>query len=203
MRVIHIIPSAFEYFNDIRAQAFTLVDGLCTLGVETEAFTLQYGSTTRSAKEAVRSNAPSVHTYQGSADMRGVIQALEDFDLVHLHCPFLGAGRQLLAWKKNNPTVPLVVTYYRDVAFSDVFSLFIKLYNAYFLPKMFSIADALICDNGYELAQLSGSKYIPAQKQVVCLDEIMLAKEWGKLDKKQAVAAKVVLVYNNLLNHEL
>ena len=61
MRVIHIIPSAFEYFDDIRSQAFRLLDGLNKLGVETEAFTLQYGSTNKAQKASIKEAAPSVH----------------------------------------------------------------------------------------------------------------------------------------------
>ncbi len=143
MRVIHIIPSAFEYFDDIRSRAFKLLDGLCKLGVENEAFTLQYGSTTKALKSSVAEASPAVHNYVGNFDIDAAITSFADFDIVHLHCPFFGAAGKILQWKKNNPDIPLVVTYYRDVKIVDTISLFIRLYNTYYLPKFFKLADAV------------------------------------------------------------
>ena len=143
MPVIHIIPSAFEYFDDIRSQAFKLLDGLHKLGVETEAFTLQYGSTNKAEKASIKSASPSVHNYLGNFDIDSAIANFSDFDIVHLHCPFFGAAGKILNWKKLNPGIPLVITYYREVRVQDLMSLFIRLYNAYYLPKFFKLADAV------------------------------------------------------------
>ncbi len=143
MRVIHIIPTAFEYFDDIRSQAFKLLDGLHKLGVETEAFTLQYGSTNKAEKASIKSASPSVHNYLGNFDIDSAIANFSDFDIVHLHCPFFGAAGKILNWKKLNPGIPLVITYYREVRVQDLMSLFIRLYNAYYLPKFFKLADAV------------------------------------------------------------
>ena len=142
MRVIHIIPSAFDYFNDIRAQAFALLEELHKLGVENEAVTLQYGATGKTLKESVRQSAPSVHSYLGDFNMDSVIKSFADFDIVHLHCPFFGGAGKILRWKKLNPNIPLVITYHRAVRILDVVSLFMKLYNAYYLPKFFKLADS-------------------------------------------------------------
>lgn len=150
MRVIHVIPSAFEYFNDIRSQAFKLLDGLHKLGVETEAFTLQYGSTNKAEKASVKEASPSVHSYLGNFDINSAIHNFSDFDIVHLHCPFFGAAGKILKWKKNNPNIPLVITFYRDVRVVDLMSLFIRFYNMYYLPKFFHLADAVSRFNAEE-----------------------------------------------------
>lgn len=143
MRVIHIIPSAFEYFNDIRSHAFKLLDGLHKLGVETEAFTLQYGSPNKAEKFSIKQASPSVHNFIGNFDISSAIANFSEFDIVHLHCPFFGAAGKILHWKKLHPETPLVITYYRDVRVGDLMSMFIKLYNAYYLPKFFKLADAV------------------------------------------------------------
>lgn len=142
MKVIHIIPSAFDYFNDIRSQAFKLLDGLHKLDVETEAFTLQYGLSNKAEKKSVKEAAPSVHSHIGDFDINSAIASFSDFDVVHLHCPFFGAAGKILQWKKDNPNTPLVITFYREVRVLDLMSLFIRLYNAYYLPKFFKLADA-------------------------------------------------------------
>lgn len=196
MRVIHIIPSAFEYFDDIRSKAFNLVNGLHNLGVETEAFTLQYGSTGKSLKESVKSASPAVHKYINTTNAEGVLSSLENFDLVHLHAPFLGLARHMLHWKKMNPDIPLVISFYRDVPFSDTFSLFVKLYNAYFLPKVFAAADQVVCESFDSFRVTAGARYMPEQKQVVYMDQIALTKQL-KSKNIDPVAAKILLVYNS------
>ena len=143
MKVIHIIPSAFNYFDDIRSQAFKLLDGLHKLGVENEAITLQYGSTDKAQKASIKSASPSVHNHIGNFDIDSAIANFADFDIVHLHCPFFGAAGKILNWKKLNPETPLVATHYRQVRIEDLMSLFIRFYNAYYLPKIFKLADAV------------------------------------------------------------
>ncbi len=150
MRVIHVIPSAFEYFDDIRSQAFKLLEELHKLGVETEAFTLQYGSPNKAEKRSVKEAAPSVHNHIGDFDISNAINSFSDFDVVHLHCPFFGAAGKILNWKKHNPNTPLVVTFYRQVHIVDLMSLFIRFYNMYYLPKFFKLADAVSQFNAEE-----------------------------------------------------
>lgn len=143
MRVIHIIPSAFDYFNDIRSRAFSLLEELHKLGVENEAITLQYGQPDRAVKTSVRQAAPAAaHNYLGDFDINSVIKSFADFDVVHLHCPFFGAAGKILRWAKTRQS-PLVITYYRPVQTEDLMSLFIKLYSLYYLPKFFKLADAV------------------------------------------------------------
>lgn len=143
MRVIHIIPSAFDYFDDIRRIVFSLIDDLVKVGVESEAITIQYGAVRKRAEAEQKSRA-SAHVFQGNADFNGVVADFENFDVVHLHCPGLGAMGKIYHWKKNGSAVPLVASYYRDVRIPDFFSLLIKFYNDYYLPKILSSADAVV-----------------------------------------------------------
>lgn len=200
MRVIHIIPSAFDYFGDIRSQAFKLLDGLHKLGVDTEAFTLQYGAATKSFKESVKEDSPSVHDFKGNVGIDGVVENLDDFDIVHLHCPFLGAASKIINWKKSHPNIPLVITYYRDVRFEDLFSAFIKLYNFYFLSKIFAISSVVICQNFGLFSSSAGAGYMKDNNKLAVIDELELDKEMDGLDGPEAVAAKTLMVYNSLMS---
>ena len=144
MKVIHIIPSAFDYFNDIRTQAFSLLEELHKLGVENEAITLQYGQPNRAIKKSVQSAAPvAARNYLGNFDISGVIKTFADFDAVHLHCPFFGAAGKILRWAKTRQS-PLVITYYRPVLMSDFFSIIILAYNWFYLARLFKLADSVI-----------------------------------------------------------
>lgn len=143
MRVIHVIPAAFEYFDDIKMRAFKLLEELHKLGVENEAFTLQYGPPNKADKLSVKKSAPSVHSYLGHVDMNSAIAVFADFDIVHLHCPFFGSAGKILRWKKSNPDIPLVVTFYHPVRVTDLMSLFMRFYTVYYLPKIFQSADTV------------------------------------------------------------
>lgn len=196
---MHIIPSAFNYFDDIKVKAFDVVDGLSKIGVEVEAFTLQYGGVTKSVKEGVRQSSPRVHVYTGSTNADGLTSSLEGFDIVHLHCPFLGAASHVVQWKKTHQNIPLVITYYRDVRFVDLFSLFIKIYNAIYLPKLFKLADMVVCQNFDNFRTKGGGRYMVEDKKIIALDEVSLDESLGVFSGNESLAAKMLLVYNNLV----
>ncbi len=144
MKVIHIIPSAFSYFDDIRSNAFYVVDNLSKIGVETEAITIEFGMTVPTAvREAIGEEAPS-QKYQGLAPMSQVMASLDQFDIIHVHCPLFGAAGKILSWKRQHPNRCLVVTYYRRVMIPDFFSLLIVAYNFYYLPRLLAAAEVVI-----------------------------------------------------------
>lgn len=199
MRIIHIVPSAFDYFDDIRASAFQLVDGLYEIGVNVEVFTLQYGSVNKKLKERVSSESTSHHNYAGSVGEKDLIKNLDNFDIIHVHCPFLGAGNKILAWHKAHPQKQLVITYYRDTQVSDFFSIFIKLYNRIFLPKLFVAARVILCADINAFRACSASAYVPEGKMIIAANQLVLDKNASKLSLKAEFAAKIFLVYNKIV----
>ena len=144
MKVLHIIPSAFNYFDDIRADAFSLVSNLAKFGVEVEALTIQFAAPGKAEKEEVSIVAPARH-YQGESRMKAVEAMVPGFDLIHAHCPLFGAAGRLLAWKRRWPQIPLLVTAHRPVATPDFFSLLVVAYNWLYLPRLFGAASAIVC----------------------------------------------------------
>lgn len=76
MRVVHIIPSAFDYFDDIRSSAFALIAAEGKQGVESEALTIQYGTVT--AKERLETSLKaSTHSFQSlSSSAQAFFQAI-------------------------------------------------------------------------------------------------------------------------------
>lgn len=166
MKVLHIIPSAFDYFNDIRAEAFSLMESLRKLGVETEAFTLQYHTTTapraeREAKEEARSSgSASGRQFISMAGIAEVIESIDSFDALHLHCPLFGAAGKIIKWKSAHPRIPLIITYYRRVKPVDLFSLFILWYNAYYLPRLFRAAEAVAAESLADFKTNGGASYL-------------------------------------------
>lgn len=142
MKVIHIIPGAFDYFNDIRSEAMELVDSQRELGIDAEAFVLQYSSVGNKQKKDVKHKTPNLEFVE-MLNSTLFIESLSNYDVIHLHCPFLGLANKIIAHKKLNLEQPLVITYYRKVLTIDMFSFFIMCYNKYYLPKIFKLADAI------------------------------------------------------------
>ncbi|MFA5062106.1 MAG: glycosyltransferase [Patescibacteria group bacterium] len=143
MKVIHIIPAAFEYFDQIKSEAFKLVEDLYKLGIETEAVTLQYGNTSRRMEREVQKVASS-HSLAGTENVSDIISSLEKFDIVHLHTPLFGLAGKILKWKVLHPEIPLLVTRHRNIITADLFSLLIQLYNVYYVPRLLKAADLVI-----------------------------------------------------------
>jgi hypothetical protein len=189
MKILHIIPSAFDYFDDIKRQAFETVEDLEQAGVDIQVVTLQYGSVTKSEKSEVAKSAPS-REYLGQISIEESALKWSEYGIVHLHCPFFGAGKLILNWKKEHQNIPLFITYYNDFATTDFFSIILKIYNLFYLPKIFRIADKIIfaCED---------------KKQCACGAKI--AQQNGKLailkESTDSIAEITFVEYNKFLNN--
>lgn len=210
MKVLHLIPSAFNYFDDIRSEAFRLVGNLHKWGVEVEANTLQYGTLSKSKEledEVIQGTTESPRRFGGMMPIGKVFDSLDAFDLVHLHVPFLGAAGKILAWKKFHPDHPLVITFYRPVPLVDFLSVFIKWYNAYYLPKIFAVADVLAAE--LEHAIVMGRVPNRFKERFVFVDDssdafgfdITSDPETADLKPSERLALKYVMLYNKLINN--
>ncbi len=176
MRILHIIPAAFNYFDDIKAEAFKLVENLHKLGIETDVFTLQYGGnpSSKSSMDSIRESAPS-RQFVGMVGGEKITDEFVDYDIIHLHCPFFGAANKILKWKMSNPKIPFVVTYYRDIESTDLFAWIIKWYNSYYLPKIFAVAD-IVCQKNTLPNHLTRSV-----DKVKLIEEIVGVEEYAGL----------------------
>lgn len=202
MKVIHVIPAAFEYFDDIKSSAFKLIEKLHTFGIENEAFTLQYGTVSKKVQESAAKTTPSTsYSLIKTENINDAISSFSDFDIIHLHCPFLGAAGKIIKWKIAHPAIPLIVTYYRDVKIIDLLSVFIKFYNAYYLPKIFSLAEFIICDSVQRFNNSLGKNYTKTTNNILEIDrsEKFMGSELPlDLEVENRLAFKHLIAYNEL-----
>lgn len=155
MRILHIIPSAFTYFDAIRDRAFQMVEEEGKVGIDVEAFTLQYGPASKRLQSSVKRQAPS-RAFQGSASLKEVVESFREFDLVHVHCPLLGSAHEILRFKKQYPGMPLVVTYHGRFEVPDLFGVFVSWYNVWYLTKLFRSADVIVALARHPLLENNG-----------------------------------------------
>lgn len=193
MKVLHVIPNAFEYFSDIHSEAFKILEAEADYGIEANAITIGYGSVTRKEEFEVKKVAPS-RKYLGQETIEKNIEAWEYYDVINLHCPFFGAAGNILQWFKNHPEKFLVITYHHDFKTPDFFSLLIKFYNYYYLPKLFAVAHfvAFFSDR-YDVSRV-GIKMLKNQEKIVVLG---LPKE-GEDMHSASIVEDMVIVYNSL-----
>jgi hypothetical protein len=141
MRVLHIVPSAFNYFDDIRTLVFAVVDELDQVqGIDQNIFTLEYGPPSKQHKEVLHQVTPG-RSYQGARSIEALCTSFVEYDIVHIHSPFLGAAKKLVAARKQHP--PLILSYYRDVELVDLLSYFIRWYNRVYIPQLAAISSAV------------------------------------------------------------
>ena len=225
MKILHIIPAAFEYFEDVKKVAFRIVESQNEVGAHADAFALQYSSHDISAenqknknkftkammdKNAGRSAKFPTIEYKGLQAIDKSISCFNDYDIVHLHTPFFGAGRKILKWKKLNPDKKFVISFYVDFKSKDLFSFFIKLYNSYYLPRLFKIADLLIGLEEESFFQTFAHHYVDDfDKMVFMIDKDsvdyskLTIKENGvKLSSEEfakTLAERMIVTYQKLL----
>lgn len=132
MNILHIVPSAFEYFNDIRSFVFSIVEELDQFqNINQEVFTLQYGSLSKAVKVELETTSPS-RSFQALRSLDSLLAVLEMADVVHLHAPFLGGAKKIYNALNDKP---LIVSYYRRVFLKDAFSFIIYWYNEFYLSR--------------------------------------------------------------------
>lgn len=194
MKVLHVIPSAFEYFDDIRVEAFKILDEENNLGVEADAITLEYGAVTKKEEFEVKTIAPA-KKYLGQEPVAENIKKWEYYDIINLHCPFLGEAGKILNWVSSNPDKFLVITYHHDFQTPDFFGFLIKMYNYYYLPKLFKIASAVafIADR-YDQSK-TGVKMLKNEEKAIVLG---MPTEDQSIHNT-GIAQDLVMVYNNIM----
>jgi hypothetical protein len=156
MRVVHVVPSAFEYFEDIRVAAFNIVEELDRQGIDSEIITLQYGNPSRSTRE-VAERQEMKRSYKGTLPIPELLESLKQCDIIHFHTPILGFLGKFITWQKTHLDAKVVVSYYRPIAYTDVLSWFIAWYNRHYLPRLAAKAKAIVYFTDY------GTKSIAAR----------------------------------------
>jgi hypothetical protein len=194
MKILHIIPSAFNYFDEIRSEAFAILEAENNLGIDANAITLEYGATSREEKAQVKEAAPS-RRYLGQESILINAQSWDKFDIINLHCPFFGAAGEILKWARNYPGKALVITYHFDFGISDFFSYIIKIYNYFYLPKLFKLSANVCFFASRREESASGIKILKNEQKAVILGMQSTSEDIHT----GGVVEDLIMVYNNIM----
>lgn len=125
--------------------AFAEVDGLAELGHEITVFTPQYnkseinlnGQNSKFRTEYIK----PILKYGNAAWVPKIIKKLNNFDIIHLHYPFIGGVETFLFKKIKNP---LVIRYHMDLGLPKLCSFLTSTYNSLITKKIFEKANRIL-----------------------------------------------------------
>lgn len=197
MKIAQIVCTFPPYYGGMGNSVYELSKGLIDLGHDVEVITPQYQKDTDSEKmEYVRRLDPRF-SYGNAAVLPQVKSILSGYDLVHLHYPFFGTAGMVYRFKKDNPKIPLVITYHMDPRGSGWKGLLFQMYAKYYMPRVLRSADLLVSASFDYLLQSGAEKiykenkekwieipfgvdihrFFPGEKESALLDELGLQRD--------------------------
>lgn len=228
MRVLHIIPTAFNYFDDIKSFVFSVLDYQNNAGIEADAITLQFNNQdTKPERQQLKAKRDEAlekmargekkidypkYNYAGTQSISNALDDLSGYDIVHLHMPFFGGAKHILHWRAQNPQTNFIVSYYYDFKTPDFFGIIIKLYNYFYLPKMFKAATAVLTLEEVGFKMSLGDLFLKDKRKLLVLappqSQIypqLTAKNFGvqlvdDIEKQVIAAEAMMLAYQFLTN---
>jgi len=213
MKILHIIPSAFSYFDDIKEKAMSLAGKQKELGFSVEAFTVQYNGLTPKQMAESSLQAPLLH-FSGVYSADELISQLADFDIIHFHAPFLGIVGKICSLLKNMAyKSKIVVSYWRKPIINDLFSVYIFLYNCFYIPRLSVLSDAQLLMETGGAKLFSIEKWIKNSENIIDFNNdnniqvinnyIPLTPDGNriKLDIRNKEAVVCLSVYNKLIHN--
>lgn len=205
MRVIHFVPSAFEYFEDIRSNVFHIVEELDKEEVNSEIITLQYGAPTQTSKQAAAEQEVK-RSYKGTMPTPELLESLSRFDIIHFHVPLLGFLGKFIKWKKLHPEARVVVSYYRPVRYDDLISWFVKWYNQHYLVQLNASAEAIIhfSNRGFKsLTAKMRSEALVFNAQKFVSEPLYEKNKELQLINLKGLSQIIIAIYSKLLYNRL
>ncbi|MBI5023319.1 MAG: glycosyltransferase [Candidatus Magasanikbacteria bacterium] len=136
MKIAIITPVFPPYLAGIGNVAAQQATGLKQKGMKVAVFTPDYGKDVPG--DGVRRLKPFLK-FGNAAWILNLDKELADFDIIHLHYPFIGVIDAVLRCKK-----PLVVTYHMDLVDRGWKWLFFKIYIYLTLSKVIKKADKIL-----------------------------------------------------------
>jgi len=193
MRVLHIIPSAFDYFDGIRFESFKILEMENKFGIDTDAITLEYGSSPKSSVSSTTKSFPR-QKFLGRDTIDRNVKEWDQYDVVNLHCPFFGGAKKILDWAGSNDK-NLVLTYHCDFVSSDIIGWFIKIYNYFYLPKLAKKSKLISLFSSRYYDSKIGIKIFKNCENIAVLG---LGKNFKDIHSKEVVE-DLVMVYNSIV----
>ncbi len=145
-KIAHLVCTFPPYRGGMGETCYYQAKFLTELGQEVAVFTPDYG---RQKTTLTKPDFPIIYLepwlkYGNAAWVPQLARYLNQFDIVHLHWPFIGAIQVVLWWKIWHPAKKLIVKYHMELVGQGLFKIIFSVYQWLFLSLTVKLADKII-----------------------------------------------------------
>jgi glycosyltransferase involved in cell wall biosynthesis len=161
LRIAHVTATFPPYYAGTGNVCYHNVRVLAARGHDVHVFTPSWPGRP-SDPDRVAVHRLGTWTRMGNASvLRGLGAGLTGFDVVHLHCPFIGSGELVAALAKAR-SCPLVVTYHNDLIGIGVRGLLFRAYQNVSARAILAAADRVCAVTAGHAASAVGLRRLVA-----------------------------------------
>lgn len=147
MKIAHIVSTFPPYKGGMGNACFYQTRELIKLGHEVTILTPQYRKELRIKNYESRIKVVRLRSllkFGNAAFVPQIIRYLKNFDIVHLHWPFIGGAEIILFWFLFCRKQKLIIQYQMDLVGRGVLGQLFNFYQQLFIPLMVKAADKII-----------------------------------------------------------
>lgn len=168
MRIAHIVSTFPPYKGGMGNACFCQVQELIKLGYTLAVLTPDYKGDKFQVSNFKFQNKHSnfqiiylkpLLKFGNAAFVPQLIKYLKNFDIIHLHWPFIGGAEIFLLWRLFHRQQKIIVQYQMDLKDSGWRGLFFKLYSLLFLGLLFKSADKIVVSSLDYIQHSRAKKY--------------------------------------------
>jgi len=191
MKIVHLICVFPPYKGGQGNVCLAEVEELAELGHQVVVYTPQNSkSQILNHKFQIKYFKP-LFKYGNAAFVPGIIKGLKNFDLIHLHWPFLGGSEIFLLWRLFRKKPKLIVQYHMDLIAPGLRGLIFKLNSFLFAPLMVKLADKILVSSQDYLEHSDIVKYWRKNKEKFVISPFGVNQEiFAPQDKSQKLMAQ-------------
>jgi len=211
MKIIHLISTFPPYKGGMGNVCLAQVNELVKLGHFVNVLTPNYSNEEALNPKFQISNKSQIlnqkyqinylkplFKYGNAAFAPGIIRGLKDFDVIHLHWPFLGGAETLLLWRLFRKKPKLIVQYHMDLVAQGIRGLVFKLNFFLFAPLMVKLADKILVSSQDYLEHSDLKKYWLKDKDKFIISPFGVDQQkFYPQDKNQQLIEKYELKQEN------
>jgi len=150
MKIAHLVTVFLPYKSGIGNICYQQVFELAKLGHEVTVFTPDYSQAINDRELTTNNRFQIIYLrplikYGNAAWVPNIIKELNNFDLIHIHYPFIGGAEKFIFSKINKP---VIIQYHMDLGMPKILSFLVKPYNLLVTNNIFKQAQKILVSSG-------------------------------------------------------
>ncbi|MBL7053627.1 glycosyltransferase family 4 protein [Patescibacteria group bacterium] len=167
MKIAHIVSTFLPYKGGMGNVCLKEAEAMAKQGHKIIVFTLDKGkrSNTKIDNLNIEYIKP-IFRYGNTGFVPNIYKKLKQFDIIHIHWPFIGGADVVILWKYiSRSKIPVVVQYDMDLVDTGIRGVVFNIYNTFFNFLFARIADKIIV-NSFDYARHTNiKKYLKKYKE--------------------------------------